>query len=323
MQSFEVDFSFLDEEVREVVGEYYRQAVAAYQHQLHAACTVLCGGALEGVITWALIKKERESPGTVGADPTEISKWPLAKLLKESVQCKLIGTSAEAAAWAVRNFRNYIHPYNALSGSARLDAPHAVSSLAAVVEIVRSLKGRIVGEEHRVPATRTSNPFEEQSIAIESMNFCWLERNRLAACRGPRSDRDLDLLASWGVESLVRLAHRNEAEVTSDQVLKAGLADCHESVKDFTAPKMDQVNRIVAFIRKSHAQNKTVAISCGQGYGRTSTALACYLVAQGLSAKEALETVRRICNRNAETAEQRRLVEQYEQKNRSEESGAT
>ena len=220
-----------------------------------------------------------------------------------------------------KNFRNYIHPYNVLSRSARLDAQHAVSSLAGVVEIVRSLRGRLVGEEHRVPAATTSDPLEEQSIAIESMHF-WLEKNRLAACRGPRADPDLNLLASWGVKSLVRLAHTDEAEVTFEQVHKAGLRDCHESVKDFTAPKMDQVDRIVAFIRKSHAQDKPVAISCGHGYGRTSTVLACYLVADGLSAKEALETVQRVCNRNPETAEQRLLVEQYEQRNRSE-SGTT
>jgi hypothetical protein len=43
----------------------------------------------------------------------------------------------------VKDFRNLIHPYNVLEHSARPDPSLAISALAALAEIRRSLEGRL------------------------------------------------------------------------------------------------------------------------------------------------------------------------------------
>jgi len=60
------------------------------------------------------------------------------------------------------------------------------------------------------------------------MNFKWIIEGRLAACRGPRNERDLSFLASRGVRALVRLSHEDETGMTPATVASAGLRDCYE-----------------------------------------------------------------------------------------------
>jgi hypothetical protein len=55
----------------------------------------------------------------------------------------LIGKTAKQASWALKDFRNFIHPYNVLKQSARPDAALAMSAMAALIEIRRSLEGKL------------------------------------------------------------------------------------------------------------------------------------------------------------------------------------
>ena len=131
------------------------------------------------------------------------------------------------------------------------------------------------------------------------MNFAWLEDGFVAACRSPRTERDLAFLVSTGVRALVRLADETETGISSVEVLASGLADCYEPVEDWTAPSQDQIERIIKFMSDSLHVDKPVTVSCGAGCGRTGTILACYLVSLGNSAKDAIRQVieRRPCSR--------------------------
>ena len=122
-----------------------------------------------------------------------------------------------------------------------------------------------------------------------AMNFSWIEQDRIAGCRGPRSDSDLVFLASSGIGALVRLAHENETGVSRADVEAHGLEDCYEPVPDWNPPTQTQIDGIIAFIRSVLAKGKSVAVSCGAGYGRTGTILGCYLVASGQSAEDAIQ----------------------------------
>jgi atypical dual specificity phosphatase len=55
-----------------------------------------------------------------------------------------------------------------------------------------------------------------------------------------------------------------------------------------------------------------VAVHCGAGLGRTGTLVACYLVAGGLSAEDAIAKVRRLRPGSIETAEQEAAVRTFE-----------
>ncbi len=72
-----------------------------------------------------------------------IRQWSLAHLIEVSGELDLIGKTARQASWALKDFRNFIHPYNVLQQSARPDLALAMSSLAALAEIRRSLEGHL------------------------------------------------------------------------------------------------------------------------------------------------------------------------------------
>ena len=130
--------------------------------------------------------------------------------------------------------------------------------------------------------------FSEQEYML-AMNFGWVKHGCLAACRGPRSEEDLKFLASNGIKALVRLASEHETGLTSEDIAATGITDCYEPVRDFTAPSQLQIDRVITFIEEVTGQGHAVAVSCGAGYGRTGTILACYLVSSGLSANDAID----------------------------------
>ena len=121
-----------------------------------------------------------------------------------------------------------------------------------------------------------------------AMNFSWLEQDRIAGCRGPRTDAELRFLGSV-VRALVRLAPEDESGILRSDVKRHGLADCYEPMDDWTAPSQKQIGRVLTFVARALADGKAVAVSCGAGYGRTGTVLACYLVSKGIPAEAALE----------------------------------
>jgi atypical dual specificity phosphatase len=136
---------------------------------------------------------------------------------------------------------------------------------------------------------------DDQKVA---MNFSWLEPDRIAGCRGPRTYEDLQFLYSVGIRALVRLAYEKETGMSAADVAKNGIEDCYEPVEDWTAPPPDQVKRVVRFIRQCAHDGKPTAVSCNAGYGRTGTILACYLVSLGNSAEDSIQELirRRPCS---------------------------
>jgi atypical dual specificity phosphatase len=124
---------------------------------------------------------------------------------------------------------------------------------------------------------------------ITQLNFSWIQENLVAGCRGPRTDQDIVFLRSLGIKALVRLAFENETGIGSGKLEENAIHDCYEPVPDWTAPSQAQIARVVGFINACVAKLEAVVVSCGAGYGRTGTILACYLVSRGLTPTAAIE----------------------------------
>lgn len=139
-----------DPKLRDILQQFHTEAVDAYHNKRYVAVVILCGGVLEGLLTFALMKHQPEAKEeyrryrkTKAGRVANIPDWRLEDLIEIASRLELIGKGAAKGATAVRDFRNLIHPYRLLRRSRpRWDALAAMA-LAAVAEISRSLRGRM------------------------------------------------------------------------------------------------------------------------------------------------------------------------------------
>jgi hypothetical protein len=105
---------------------------------------VACGGVLEGVLAWLLLSQGIARIGKTGKERA-VEECFLPELIEAAVKRGLLGETAETSTWAVKEFRNFLHPYKLIrqQTSARPDASLALNSLSAVDEVVRSVRSRL------------------------------------------------------------------------------------------------------------------------------------------------------------------------------------
>ena len=143
----DVDFTYVtDPRLREIVTEFHKEAVSAYQAKNYVAAVVLAGGVLEGILTFALLRRGEEAVEEykrLRNRSQELANWSLNDLVEVAARLNLVGESPAKAANAVRDFRNFVHPYRLLRRSRpRWDAL-ATMALSAVAVVSESLQGRI------------------------------------------------------------------------------------------------------------------------------------------------------------------------------------
>jgi atypical dual specificity phosphatase len=143
------------------------------------------------------------------------------------------------------------------------------------------------------------------------LNFSWVMDGKLAGHGAITTIDDIDFIKRQGIRALVRMAGGEPATSMHPKLLLSGLNDLHLPVTDFSAPTQRQIAAMIDFINSSIAKGRPVSVSCGAGYGRAGTILACYLVTRGLSAHEAIEAIRDKRPGSIETPEQEQAVWEY------------
>jgi atypical dual specificity phosphatase len=136
----------------------------------------------------------------------------------------------------------------------------------------------------------------------------WWDGESLAACRFPRTDKQLQELADKGVRLLINLHERPHPP---ERMERHGMTELHLPVPDFTPPAPEQLERGVNAIETAINSGTRVAVHCGAGLGRTGTLLACYLVRRGLAPDEAIGRVRAIRPGSVETPAQEAAVRAF------------
>jgi atypical dual specificity phosphatase len=138
--------------------------------------------------------------------------------------------------------------------------------------------------------------------------FTWIEKPLLGGMARPESAEDLAWLRENGIELIVSLS---EDPLRRDWVNEAGLLAIHIPVQDMEAPTQDQLNQAISAIKRANGRPMGVVVHCTAGLGRTGVVLACWLVANGMSAANAIARVRRLRPGSIETDEQAEAVAEF------------
>ena len=120
-------------------------------------------------------------------------------------------------------------------------------------------------------------------------SFKWVNPNILSFGEKPgkwRSvDEDLEFLKTSGVRSILSLV---EVEPQLEDYRNAGFDARHVPVDDFHAPTMEQIEECVEYI----ASHGPIYVHCFAGYGRAGTIAAAWLIRNGMTAIDAIRTIR-------------------------------
>ena len=146
-------------------------------------------------------------------------------------------------------------------------------------------------------------------------SFSWVIEGRIAAMGRPASvRRDLEYLYDQGIRVIIGLTTRPLQECFLDEF---GFHYHHIPMADFSPPTPEQIDEFVGSVEAARASGQRVAVHCLAGLGRTGTMIACYLVHQGHTAREAIEEIRRLRPGSVETVTQEAAIGEYERRHRS------
>lgn len=135
----------------------------------------------------------------------------------------------------------------------------------------------------------------------------WIVPDQIAAMALP-SPRELSRLRRMGITLLVSVT---TTPLNPDDVKKAGLKYLHLPVMYLRRPSPEQIQTFIDYTRAELEAGGKVAVHCVGGIGRTGTVIACYLVDQGMVAREAIAYVRERRPGSVESLEQENAVYQW------------
>ena len=101
---------------------------------------------------------------------------------------------------------------------------------------------------------------EDRSLVY--MNFSWIIEGTLAGAQGPTNTRDITFLKLQDIASVIRM----EENTISTEPWQ--MVELYEPIRDFSAPTMDQIDRMVKFIEAEiETWERPVVVTCAAGIG--------------------------------------------------------
>ena len=155
---------------------------------------------------------------------------------------------------------------------------------------------------------------------MDGLDGCyWVEEGRFLAGPYPHSGDRITRLRNLGVTLFLDLTEAGEhGSLSYDALLGGGIRALRKPLRDFTAPRPDEMREILNLIDFELDAGGVVYLHCFGGIGRTGTVVGCYLVRHGTPPDEAIEAIGRL-RADTDTAdwpspeseEQCRLVESW------------
>ncbi|MBO3769754.1 MAG: dual specificity protein phosphatase family protein [Thermoproteota archaeon] len=150
------------------------------------------------------------------------------------------------------------------------------------------------------------------------MPITWILNNIIAASPIAKSIEDVESWKKAGVKAIAILAEPHEVarywgslNNYLNVLNNKGLEYVYSPIRDFQAPELNQLKKLIEWIESKVEANKPVLVHCRAGIGRTGTIIAAYLVKKGYEAKDAITTVRKFIPLALEVDEQVSVVYEY------------
>lgn len=151
---------------------------------------------------------------------------------------------------------------------------------------------------------------EKRQIVLP--RFDWIIESRLAAMPFPLTEDAYVMLQQLGIKVILNLTgYVDDApHLSAFDVYHIPIANHKEW--GHKPPTLHQMHQAVLIIQSSLNSNQPVAVHCEAGLGRTGTIIAGYLTTCGLTAQEAIDSIRKLRPGSVETEEQVAVIYEYE-----------
>ena len=134
-------FTFVsNSDLRIIIERDYNEIQKAYISGCWKSVIILCGGAIEAILTDLLISNETAAKATKSAPQvSDITRWDLSNLIDVAVELSLVSTGVEKLSHPIREYRNLVHPGNELRNKLRFDAEEAKIAIEVLNIVHRDL----------------------------------------------------------------------------------------------------------------------------------------------------------------------------------------
>jgi hypothetical protein len=136
------EFLFVkDAQLRMILERDYLEIQRGFIGECWKSVIILCGGAIEAVLTDLLKTNEPQAKASGKAPKNpDLSRWDLSDLINVAVELKLITPGVEKLSHPIREYRNLVHPGNEIRNKLTFNAEEARIALEVLNIVYRDLK---------------------------------------------------------------------------------------------------------------------------------------------------------------------------------------
>ena len=136
------DFTFIhDSDLRRILERDFYEIQRAFISQCWKSVIILCGGAIEAILTDLLLANDPQAK-TCSKAPSkpDITRWDLSDLINVSVDLGLVSPGVDKLSHSLREYRKLVHPGNEIRKNLTFDAEEAKIALEVLNIVYRDLK---------------------------------------------------------------------------------------------------------------------------------------------------------------------------------------
>jgi len=112
-----------------------------YDAQAYLASIILIGSVIEAVLLGAAITNRKQFSEATGSPKTAVEKWNLSSLIDVATEIGMLKKDVGKFSQTVREFRNYVHPFQEASPDFKLDRHTARICCQVLMATLASVAG--------------------------------------------------------------------------------------------------------------------------------------------------------------------------------------